>query len=424
MEFPFRLPSLVGAPSGHSGPYVGCLDDKLLRNMSGNLTNVLDTIGKKSAIAQGLKKPVTYGSACSLLGQRVYIMVDDRCALGFIKVGTKRLFVAPPALHVTRTNHTCVQDALKEISPVCVLDFYVHESCQRSGMGRRLFDEMLRQEGLSAAQLAYDRPSAKFLPFLRKHFGLSKYQPQNNNFVIFDEYFAHGSVGGRTSRSSSVRKARSSDVTDNGYGASSGRGAKGQGVLPLGFSVGPSAEPPQPIPTGRSSSCTQRPPLPPTFTSPPSSAVSAVPFPGRSIDAEGDIAIGASSSMSRPPSLGSNSRLPLGAAPFKQCTVPSTSSLQTPWGTAADLPTAASRHARGAASSGTFFGMESSMAAGMPSAGQGRSASVPCGGHARNRNENPLTGFASEAPLGSSSGNGSRRYASPLSHAGQRMLAL
>merc|ERR1712224_221137 len=216
---------------------------------------------------------------------------------------------------------------------------------------------MLRQEGLSAAQLAYDRPSAKFLPFLRKHFGLSKYQPQNNNFVIFDEYFAHGSVGGRTSRSSSVRKPRSSDVTDNGYGASSGRGAKGQGVLPLGFSVGPSAEPP----------------LPPTFISPPSSAVSAVPFPGRSIDSEVDIAIGASSSMSRPPSLGSNSRLPLGAAPLKQCTVPSTSSLQTPWGTAADLPTAASRHARGAASSGTFFGVDSSMAAGMPSAGQGRS---------------------------------------------------
>ena len=31
---------------------------------------------------------------------------------------------------------------MKEIDPVCVLDFYVHESCQRQGIGNKLFEFM------------------------------------------------------------------------------------------------------------------------------------------------------------------------------------------------------------------------------------------------------------------------------------------
>lgn len=30
-----------------------------------------------------------------------------------------------------------------QVSPPCVLDFYVHESRQRNGLGRRLFEHML-----------------------------------------------------------------------------------------------------------------------------------------------------------------------------------------------------------------------------------------------------------------------------------------
>lgn len=33
---------------------------------------------------------------------------------------------------------------LHEVDPVCVLDFYVHESKQRSGCGRILFEAMLK----------------------------------------------------------------------------------------------------------------------------------------------------------------------------------------------------------------------------------------------------------------------------------------
>ena len=47
----------------------------------------------------------------------------------------------------------------------------------------------LKHENKSPDRLAYDRPSEKLLGFLRKHFGLAKYIPQNNNYVIFNAYF-------------------------------------------------------------------------------------------------------------------------------------------------------------------------------------------------------------------------------------------
>ena len=78
--------------------------------------------------------------------------------------------------------------ATSELDPLCVLDFYVNESCQRKGcdrlrascvshacrardtrgplpftrrLGRTLFDAVVEREGVDAAHLAYDRPSAK-----------------------------------------------------------------------------------------------------------------------------------------------------------------------------------------------------------------------------------------------------------------------
>lgn len=78
-----------------------------------------------------------------------------------------------------------------------MLDFYVHESCQRTGVGRLLFDRMLSEEAAHPAKLAYDRPSPKLLAFLRKHFGLLKFVPQTNNFVVFNQYFESGERGGK-----------------------------------------------------------------------------------------------------------------------------------------------------------------------------------------------------------------------------------
>lgn len=377
---------------------------------------VLDTVGKKSAVAQGLKKPVTYGSASCLLGQRVYLMVEDKRALGFIKVGSKRLFISPPALHASRSNNSCVQDAFKEINPVCVLDFYVHESCQRTGLGKLLFDTMLEQEGVSAAQLAYDRPSPKFLPFLAKHFGLSRYQPQNNNFVVFDAYFGRSSgAESRGARSHSVRRGGGGeDFADIAYGHGNGRG-----ILP----GGPAELTRQP------SSFAQRPPLLPSPPAYGSATPSASTCGGRS-EMEQFLGNPASNPSSRPGSLCSNSRPSLANAPPMQHKNPTSGigSLQTPWGTAADMPALHGRHnsrVQASAFDGSIAGMPShGTPAERPS--YGRSASVPSRGHHRSASENPITGEPSRChgSSGGSVASGSQRYASPLSHAGQRVLAL
>ncbi len=48
---------------------------------------------------------------------------------------------------------------------------------------------MLSREKTQARKLGIDRPSSKFLNFLEKYYGLKDYVPQNNNFVVFKDYF-------------------------------------------------------------------------------------------------------------------------------------------------------------------------------------------------------------------------------------------
>ena len=66
----------------------------------------------------------------------------------------------------------------------------MHESVQRGGQGKILFEEMLSREGdVHPAKLAYDRPSPKLIGFLAKHYGLRNYVPQNNNYIVFSQYW-------------------------------------------------------------------------------------------------------------------------------------------------------------------------------------------------------------------------------------------
>ena len=77
-----------------------------------------------------------------------------------------------------------------EVYPLCVLDFYVHESRQRSGCGKALFEYMLQDQKATPKFMAIDRPSPKLLAFLRKYYGLAKAIHQVNNYVIFDGFFS------------------------------------------------------------------------------------------------------------------------------------------------------------------------------------------------------------------------------------------
>ncbi|XP_051631753.1 alpha-tubulin N-acetyltransferase 1 isoform X3 [Manacus candei] len=186
MEFPFEL-----------GPVLGerfCVVDQNLRpagrgggghrgDLEQQLRTVIDELGKASAKAQGLPTPVTSAARMETNRHVLYILRDPRtpkgAVIGFLKVGYKKLFLLDRA-----GTHT-------EVEPLCVLDFYIHESLQRHGHGRELFQHMLQSERVPPERLAVDRPSEKLLGFLRKHYGLCQPIPQANNFVIFEGFFSN-----------------------------------------------------------------------------------------------------------------------------------------------------------------------------------------------------------------------------------------
>jgi len=177
--FPEEI-SIIGQdliPSGYKG-------DTNYVFLKQKMVTILDVMGEASAQAQGLKNPITSGSKMMATeGQTVYMLVDRAASsgsgavVGMLKVGRKKLFLMDSA---GKPN---------ELSPLCVLDFYVTERRQRTGCGKMLFEAMVRREGVDPRYLAIDRPSEKLISFLRKHYSLNTIIPQVNNYVIFSGFF-------------------------------------------------------------------------------------------------------------------------------------------------------------------------------------------------------------------------------------------
>lgn len=141
-------------------------------------------MGRASAEAQALHTVITNAEKLRATpDQKIYVLCDfpTNQMVGLLKIGRKKLFV----FDLCGTQH--------EIGPMCILDFYVHESRQRQGCGKYLFERMMREEAIPVEHFAIDRPSDKLLNFLRRHYNLNKIIPQVNNFVIFDGFFANRS---------------------------------------------------------------------------------------------------------------------------------------------------------------------------------------------------------------------------------------
>ncbi|XP_066934959.1 alpha-tubulin N-acetyltransferase-like [Clytia hemisphaerica] len=148
-----------------------------------SLSKIIDALGVCSAKAQNLKGAITTSFKLKSSQDHLYILKDSSAdkslgqVVGMIRTGEKRLFLSD----AYGQQHEC--------QPLCVLDFYVHETKQRSGYGLKLFQHMIKNENIPAEQLAIDRPSAKFINFLRKHFNLNNPLQQVNKFVIFQPFF-------------------------------------------------------------------------------------------------------------------------------------------------------------------------------------------------------------------------------------------
>ncbi|PSN37578.1 Alpha-tubulin N-acetyltransferase [Blattella germanica] len=187
MEFQFNVNNVLThkitkvrsslLPENFSGDHRSAWD------CASKISDILDEMGRASAKAQGLQKAITSGERLRTSDHTVYLLIDPQgkrgqgSVVGLLKVGRKKLYV----FDATGAHH--------EMQPLCVLDFYVHESKQRMGCGKTLYEYMLMEENALPQHLAIDRPSEKFLGFLYKHYGLNKILPQTNNFVVFEGFF-------------------------------------------------------------------------------------------------------------------------------------------------------------------------------------------------------------------------------------------
>uniref|UniRef100_A0A673SQH7 Alpha-tubulin N-acetyltransferase 1 n=1 Tax=Suricata suricatta TaxID=37032 RepID=A0A673SQH7_SURSU len=192
MEFPFDvdalLPERITVLDQHLRPPArrpGTTTPARI-DLQQQIMTIVDELGKASAKAQHLPAPITSASRMQSNRHVMYVLKDTSARpagkgaiIGFLKVGYKKLFVLDD------------REAHNEVEPLCILDFYIHESLQRHGHGQELFHYMLQKERVEPHQLAIDRPSQKLLKFLNKHYNLETTVPQVNNFVIFEGFFAH-----------------------------------------------------------------------------------------------------------------------------------------------------------------------------------------------------------------------------------------
>uniref|UniRef100_A0A0N5A6M9 Alpha-tubulin N-acetyltransferase n=1 Tax=Parastrongyloides trichosuri TaxID=131310 RepID=A0A0N5A6M9_PARTI len=167
------------------------------------IEKAINEMGKLSMTAQGLRKVLTSYQKIvdSNEEQTLYVMWKKNpnnekhsIVVGILKVGRKKLYLTDDRLQKY------------EDIPLCVLDFYVHNTLQRKGNGHKIFEEMLRHEKLDAIQLAIDKPSDSLLEFMKKYYGLDKPIWQTTNFVVFNGFFDRLKDNNNIGRNNNVKK--------------------------------------------------------------------------------------------------------------------------------------------------------------------------------------------------------------------------
>ena len=177
MQFNFDCTDVLSCDQNGFAILEGSYQNKVMPGYTLFVNEILDTMGTLSSKAQGLDTTITTAQKFFQSNHRIVIKATQDKVLGILKVGVKKLF-----LRDMYYNY-------HEVFPLCVLDFYVHESVQRQGIGKQLFDYMLNFEKKTPCELAYDRPSPKLKGFLRKHYNLVNEVKQSNNFIVFNEFF-------------------------------------------------------------------------------------------------------------------------------------------------------------------------------------------------------------------------------------------
>uniref|UniRef100_A0A0R3S5M8 Alpha-tubulin N-acetyltransferase n=1 Tax=Elaeophora elaphi TaxID=1147741 RepID=A0A0R3S5M8_9BILA len=166
------------------------LNDVMLRQLNPRkcwvVEKTINNMGALSIAAQGLKRVLTSydkiinsddGQVLYLLWRKNPNNEKASIIIGLLKIGYKNLYLMDQSMKSFK------------VAPLCVLDFYVHDTLQRQGYGHALFDYMLQRENSSAENVAIDKPSQSLLQFMNKHYGLNNPIWQVTNFVVYPPFF-------------------------------------------------------------------------------------------------------------------------------------------------------------------------------------------------------------------------------------------
>ena len=177
MKFNFDCEEILVCDQNGFSVLEGACHNKIYPGYKAYIKEILDKMGELSSKSQNLLVNITTTSKFFPSDQCLIIKADKNKVLGYIKVGPKRLFLR---------DRICNYHERKTL---CVLDFYIYDTEQRTGLGREIFDFMLNYKNVEPGELAYDRPTLRFLSFLKRNYGLENFITQENNFTIFDEFF-------------------------------------------------------------------------------------------------------------------------------------------------------------------------------------------------------------------------------------------
>eukprot|EP00002_Diphylleia_rotans_P015941 TRINITY_DN3090_c0_g1_i1.p1 TRINITY_DN3090_c0_g1~~TRINITY_DN3090_c0_g1_i1.p1 ORF type:complete len:459 (-),score=104.16 TRINITY_DN3090_c0_g1_i1:229-1605(-) len=143
------------------------------------LAVIIDAIGSASAKAQGIGPPSTAMNKFLNSADKLYIAPFPPWAVaGFLRVRRQRISA--------KTESQTSQEA----EVVCILDFYVVEKLQHTGVGYLLVQRMLLEEKISPARIAIEKPTKEALAFFQKYFQLKNPALQPSNIVVFEQFFS------------------------------------------------------------------------------------------------------------------------------------------------------------------------------------------------------------------------------------------
>ena len=177
MEFNFDCEEILVCDRNGFSILEGSCHNKIVPGYKAYIKEILDKMGELSSKSKNLLVNVTTTNKFFPSDHCLIIKAEKNKVLGYIKVGPKKLFLR---------DRICNYHERKTL---CVLDFYIYDTEQRSNLGREIFDFMLNYKNIEPGELAYDRPTLRFLSFLKRNYGLENFITQENNFTIFEEFF-------------------------------------------------------------------------------------------------------------------------------------------------------------------------------------------------------------------------------------------